>query len=228
MKENKNFEILFNDVWFVIADKPNGMPTVPDPSGDESLKQLLEKEVKTQLFPVNRIDRPVSGLCLFAKYKEAAGDLSKMLAEGKVRKSYLAIVEGIVPSENGVLEDTIAVDKAKNKAFSDDEKPQGKKAVSKYKVLGYSDRYTLLKVEPVTGRQHQIRFQLSNFGFPVKGDVKYMARRKNPDRGINLVSYKLDFDHPYLKETVQVKASLPEDTLWNHFADDIKPENGIK
>lgn len=221
MEENKKHEILFNDVWYVIASKPNGMPTVPDPSGDESLKQILEKEVKTQLFPINRIDRPVSGLCLFAKYKEAAGDLSKMLAEGKVQKTYLAIVEGIVPTENGVLEDVIAVDKNKNKAYSDEEMPQGKKAISKYKVVAYSDRYTLLKVEPITGRQHQIRFQLSNFGFPIKGDVKYMARRKNPDRSISLLSYQISFDHPYVVETVKVNAAIPDDTLWNFFKDDI-------
>lgn len=215
-------KIIFQDTWMVIADKPATMPCLPDKSGDTSLKELLEKELNCRLFPVNRIDRPVFGLCLFARYPEAAGDLSLLFSSGEITKSYYAIVEGTVGREKGLLKDIINSNTRNNKVEINPEHKEGKTALTTYEVRETSDRYTLLKVTPHTGRQHQIRAQLSAMGNPVKGDVKYGARRKNPDRSIDLLSYSVDFNHPYLKEKVRATADIPQGTLWEFFAPSVK------
>ncbi len=214
---HENIKIVFEDTWMVIAFKPATMPCLPDKSGDLSLKVHLEKELNCQLFPVNRIDRPVFGLCLFAKYSEAAADLSALFTSGKIEKIYYAIVEGMVGVERGLLEDIIKTNSKSNKVELNPEDEEGKTALTSYRVKESSDRYTLLQVTPLTGRQHQIRAQLAAMGNPIKGDVKYGARRKNPDRSIDLLSYSLDFDHPYLKEKIKVTADIPQGTLWEFF-----------
>lgn len=219
---NENSKIIYQDTWIVIANKPATMPCLPDQSGDLSLKVTLERELGCQLFPVNRIDRPVSGLCLFARYSEAAADLSALFTSGKIEKTYYAIVEGMTGQEKGLLEDIIKSNAKSNKVEINPEDEEGKTALTSYRVKGNSDRYTLLLVTPLTGRQHQIRAQLSAMGNPVKGDVKYGARRKNQDRSIDLLSYSLDFEHPYLKERVRVAGEIPKGTLWEFFTPVIK------
>lgn len=219
----ENLITVYEDPWMVVLDKPAGIPAVPDKSKDISLRAMAEKQLNIPLFPVNRIDRPVKGLCIFAKYAEAAGDLSKMIADGKIVKNYLALVEGILPPQEKILKDRLSPNPKSNKtAVLSPEDSSGKWSETKITVMGNSDNYTLVKARPLTGRQHQIRAQLSHHGMVIKGDVKYGSRRKNRDRSIDLLSYSLAFDHPYLKEKIHLKAELPKDNLWLYFSPSLQ------
>jgi 23S rRNA pseudouridine1911/1915/1917 synthase len=215
--------LVYEDPWMVILDKPAGIPAVPDKSKDLSLRTQAEKILDIPLFPVNRIDRPVKGLCIFAKYAEAAGELSKMIVDGKIIKTYLALVEGVLPPQENILKDRLSANPKSNKtAVLTPEDTKGKWSETKITVLDNSDNYTLVKVRPLTGRQHQIRAQLSHHGMTIKGDVKYGSRRKNKDRSIDLLSYSLTFDHPYIKEKIHVTAEIPGDALWQFFSVSIQ------
>ena len=208
--------VLFNDHQIIACAKPAGMPTQEDKTGDPSLHRLAQAYCKRDVYVVHRLDRPCSGLVVFAKTKSAASLLSAGLAERKFEKKYLAVVPlGIEPGE-GTLSDYIIKIGAGKVRVSQDEK-DGKNAQLDYKSVGAIDNYTLIEVTPSTGRLHQIRAQLSAHGFPVKGDVKYGSRRKNKDRSIHLHSYSMTLRHPTKGEQMKFVCPLPDETVWNAF-----------
>lgn len=207
--------ILDHNNQYIIAAKPGGMPCVPDQSGDSNLKNLLEAYSKHDLHIITRTDRPVSGLSLFAKSAKAAKDLSDQIKENSISKSYLAIVEGIPKEESGELTNFLFKGRS-NKSIVVDENYKGaKKSILTYSTVAKLDNYTILRVELKTGRFHQIRSQLAHMGCPIKGDVKYGARRKNKDRSIHLHAYELSFNHPITRER-KAYSVLPDatDNLW--------------
>ena len=142
-----------------------------------------------------------------------------MFAEGEVHKTYWAIVKNTPKEPEGLLTHWLVRNEKQNKSYAyTTEKPQAKKAILKYKVIGRSDNYCLLEVNLMTGRHHQIRCQLAAMGCPIKGDLKYGAPRSNPDGSISLMSRRVEFVHPVSKETVIAEAPLPHDPLWQSFA----------
>ena len=202
------------------------------------LKEKYQKPGAVFLGVVHRLDRPVAGLVVFARTSKALSRLNKMFAEGEVHKTYWAIVKSekfIVKSEQFLetfgtseqaraatatqewetLEHWLVRNEKQNKSYAyDHEKPNAKKAILKYRVIGHSDNYTLLEIQLLTGRHHQIRCQLAAMGCPIKGDLKYGAPRSNPDGSISLMARRVEFVHPVSKEPVVVEAPIPQEPLW--------------
>ncbi len=191
----------------LVVNKAAGIPVQSDQSGDEDLQTWSEQLSKiSPLYLVNRLDRPVSGLVIFAKTKE---EYQKIMTawHSQTLKKYLVITEGQWDNDSGILEDFL-IKGRNNKTISS---PSGKKATLQYRILFHFDNYTLLEVEIKTGRFHQIRAQMSLAGHPVKGDVKYGARRKNPGRFIHLHGYNVT-----LGDGRSFTAPLPQgDPLWD-------------
>ena len=217
--------ILYNDAHFVAFNKPALVPTQPDPTGDASLLQLAEDCLKTQLFVIHRLDRVASGIVVFAKTEAAAANLSKQFQNKETIKTYLAVVENKPPivTASEAQQDTLIHYLKKNaasntsKAF-DEEIKDSKRAEMRYILRGSSDRYFLLEITLLTGRHHQIRAQLGKIGCPIKGDVKYGARRSNPNRAIHLHAWQLILKHPQTGEAIALKAEPDEtDALWQFF-----------
>ena len=181
------------------------------------LLEILSAYTKISLHLIRRIDTPVSGLVIIAKSKEAAAKLSAALSQESAKKQYLAIVEKAdIPNE---AEITHYLRKRGGKTFVSN-KEEGKKATLHYQVFQTLENYLILKIKAETGRFHQIRAQLSAIGSPVKGDVKYGARRSNPDRSILLHAWKLSYKDPFNKESVEWEAPLPKETLWDFLDKD--------
>lgn len=219
--------VLYKNNQLIAFNKPGELPVQPDRTGSVSLLQLGEIYTQKRLFLVHRIDRPASGVVLFAKNKKALIALNEQFRTGEVEKTYLVVVQEFPPEPKGTLTHHLLKDGRTNKSRPvEAETPGAKKAVLDYQLIASSDRYHLLAVTLHTGRHHQIRAQLAAIGCPVKGDVKYGSRRSNKDRSIHLHAWKLSFTHPVsgLRETLV--APLPEnDPLWDFFRDNIQPEN---
>ncbi len=209
--------VVLKNNQFIAFNKPPGLAVQPDKTGDKSLLQLAEIYCKSRLYLVHRLDRPISGIMVFAKTKSCATALSEQFQQRSVRKTYLAVVKDAPPQTEGTLKGNLEKDERRNRSRMTEE-TDGEPAEMKYRVLGSSDNYTLLEVELITGKHHQIRAQLAAIGCPVKGDVKYGARRSNKDRSIHLHSWKLAFTHPVSGEKVEMTGALPEDPLWEAFA----------
>ena len=198
-----------------------------DKTGDEPLSETVKQYIKAKyqkpgnvfLGVVHRLDRPVSGLVVFAKTSKALSRLNNMFRDGEVHKTYWAIVKNTPPYEEGELVNWIVRNEKQNKSYAyDHEVKNSKKAILRYKLMGRTDRYSLLEIHLLTGRHHQIRCQLSKMGCPIKGDLKYGAQRSNPDGSISLLSHRVEFVHPVSKETIVVEAPLPDDNLWKAIA----------
>lgn len=229
-------KVLYEDNHIIIVSKRSGEIVQGDKTGDKPLsetvkdyiKEKYQKPGKAFLGVVHRLDRPVYGLVCFARTSKSLSRLNKMFAEGEVHKTYWAIVEGDNLSEYGgqivTLEHWLVRNERQNKSYAyDHEVPHSKKAILRYRVIGHTDRYLLLEVTLLTGRHHQIRCQLASIGCPIKGDLKYGARRSNPDGGISLLSRKMEFVHPVSKEQISVTAPLPDDRLWQSVViDEVK------
>lgn len=207
---------------FIALSKPAGVPVQADKTGDKSLLQLAEIYTKSKLNLVHRIDRPASGVVLFAKNKKAVGLLGDQFREKQVSKTYLAVVKSKPENDSGTLRHYLKKNGKTKKSMAHNEEVEGGKLSElKYKLLGSSDNYHLLEVEPVSGRFHQIRAQLAAIGSPIKGDVKYGARRSNRDRSIHLHAWKLEFSHPVSKEKISLQAPLPNDSIWDYFKENV-------
>lgn len=198
-----------------------------DKTGDEPLSETVKQYIKAKyqkpgnvfLGVVHRLDRPVSGLVVFAKTSKALSRLNNMFRDGEVHKTYWAIVKNSPPYDEGELVNWIVRNEKQNKSYAyDHEVKNSKKAILRYKLMGHTDRYSLLEIHLLTGRHHQIRCQLSKMGCPIKGDLKYGAQRSNPDGSISLLSHRVEFVHPVSKETIVVEAPLPDDNLWKAIA----------
>jgi 23S rRNA pseudouridine1911/1915/1917 synthase len=213
--------ILYEDADLVAVNKFAAIPTQKDDTNDTPLIQLVEKKMKAKLFLVHRLDRPTSGVVVFAKNEHSAADLSAQFQGRKTQKKYLAIVEKKPEKDAATLVHFLVQNPSNNKSFA---APEGtlnaKRAEMRYILRGSSDRYFLLDIALLTGRHHQIRAQLAEIGCPIKGDVKYGARRSNSDRSIHLHATELTFNQPKTGEKLTIKAALPteNDALWRFFA----------
>lgn len=160
--------------------------------------------------------RPVSGLVIFAKTSKALARLNNMFRNGEVHKTYWAIVTRPPFEPEATLTDWLVRNERQNKSYAyNHQVPTSKKSILHYKIINRSDRYTLLEINLMTGRHHQIRCQLSNMDCPIKGDLKYGAPRSNPDGSISLLSHRVEFVHPVSKENICIESPLPDDTLWH-------------
>ena len=216
--------VIYKNNQLIAFNKPAGIPVQADKTGDKSLLQLGEIFCKSRLFPIHRLDRPVSGIVLFAKSSTAATSINEQFKSRTIRKRYLAVVKNPPPETSGKITHFIRKDGAKNKSLiSDQPEPGSSQAELSYRLLGSSDNYHLLEVELLTGRHHQIRAQLAALGCPVKGDVKYGARRSNADRSIHLHAWKLSFQHPVSAEEVLLSVPPPEqDPVWAAFRETLQ------
>jgi 23S rRNA pseudouridine1911/1915/1917 synthase len=219
-------EVVYEDNHIIIVNKQSGEIVQGDKTGDRPLSDLVKDYIKEKyqkpgavfLGVAHRLDRPVSGLVVFARTSKALTRLNKMFAEGEVHKTYWAIVKS-PRSENSnewhTLEHWLVRNEKQNKSYAyDHERPNAKKAILKYRALSHSDNYTLLEVNLMTGRHHQIRCQLAAMGYPIKGDLKYGAPRSNPDGSISLMARRVEFIHPVSKSPIVIEAPVPNDNLW--------------
>lgn len=209
--------ILYNNNQLIAVNKPAGAATQPDGSADKSMQELVEIYCKHPVQIIHRLDRPASGVLLFAKNKRAVAHLHKQFADRKVKKVYWAVVEQKPDPTSGELKDDLIFNKNVNKAFTSDDDEKSKSAELSYQLVAESDRYFLLEVALKTGRQHQIRAQLSGINCPIKGDVKYGARRSNKDRSIHLHARQLEFQHPINGKIEHLEAPAPQEVLWQYF-----------
>lgn len=220
-------DILYEDNHLLIVNKHSGDLVQPDPSGESALEDRIKAFIKERdakpgevfLGVVHRIDRPVSGAVLFAKTSKALVRLNEMIREGHIRKIYWALTERTPEPEEGQLTHYILRDGRTNRSRAHDApKPEAKLGKLRYRTLNVATHYTLVEVELLTGRHHQIRAQLSKIGCPIRGDLKYGAKRSLPEGGISLHSRTIAFDHPVRHEPITVTAPVPQhDNLWAHF-----------
>ena len=219
-------EVVYEDNHIIIVNKQSGEIVQGDKTGDRPLSDTVKDYIKEKyqkpgavfLGVVHRLDRPVSGLVVFARTSKALTRLNKMFAEGEVHKTYWALVKNAPQETEATLTHWLVRNEKQNKSYAyATEKPNSKKAILKYRLIGKSDNYSLLEVQLMTGRHHQIRCQLAAMGCPIKGDLKYGAPRSNPDGSISLLSRRMEFIHPVSKERITVEAPLPDDPLWQAF-----------
>ncbi|WP_298454964.1 RluA family pseudouridine synthase [uncultured Prevotella sp.] len=219
-------QVIYEDNHIIIVSKRSGEIVQGDKTGDKTLADDAKQYIKEKyakpgnvfLGVVHRLDRPVWGLVVFAKTSKALSRLNDMFRTGDVHKTYWAITQNCPAEPEATLTDWIRRNEKQNKSYAySREVPDSKKAVLHYKVIGRSDNYTLVEVNLMTGRHHQIRCQLANIGCPIKGDLKYGARRSNPDGSISLLARRIEFVHPVSKERVSVEAPLPDDKLWHEM-----------
>ena len=236
-------KVVYEDNHIIIVNKQSGEIVQGDKTGDRPLSDIVKDYIKEKyqkpgavfLGVTHRLDRPVSGLVVFARTSKALTRLNKMFAEGDVHKTYWAIVSRSVDEERRsgstevwgtedtdgwhTLEHWLIRNEKQNKSYAyDRERPGAKKAILRYRAIAHSDRYTLLEVNLMTGRHHQIRCQLAAAGHPIKGDLKYGAPRSNADGSISLMARRIEFTHPVSKAPVTIEAPVPDDTLWQALA----------
>ena len=225
--------ILFEDNHLIIFNKQPSQIVQGDKTGDTPLSDLLKAFIKERdhkpgnvfLGVVHRIDRPVSGVVIFAKTSKALTRLNEMIKAGQIHKTYWAVVKNKPPEESGHLLHYLKKNEEKNKSFAYDKEMAGsRKAELTYRLIGQSQNYFLLEVNLLTGRHHQIRTQLSKIGCPVKGDLKYGFDRSNPDGSIHLHARQIEFTHPVSKEEIRVVADPPDDKLWASFLLQLKKQ----
>ena len=211
-------DVLFEDNHCLAVDKPAGLLTMGDSSGDPTLvdaardylKRKYNKPGNVFVGVVHRLDRPVSGVVLFARTSKGASRLSEQFRLRTVEKTYHALVEGNVSPPEGILRDRLVKDRARNVvAVVDEDDDDGQDCVLAYRRLRKSGRLTLVEIRPETGRSHQIRVQLSNHGWPIAGDKKYGSKIQ-VDGFIGLHAASLTFQHPTSKETITVSAEVPK------------------
>ena len=209
---------LFEDGYFLVMDKPIGLPVQGNKPGEDSLVERLGGMEKWNGI-LHRLDTPVSGLVLWAKSPVALERGMELFRHRKVEKTYWAVTEKPLPDESGRLIHFLKHIQAGNKTLiSKEEKKEYQRAALDYTLLKKSDRYFLYEVHLLTGRTHQIRAQLSAAGACIKGDVKYGARRSNTGGGIHLLSRKMEFTHPFTKAKMAFIAEPPAgDSLWEYF-----------
>ncbi len=222
----KNMQVLYEDNHIIAVNKAVGEIMQIDKTGDKPLDVLLKEYVKKKynkpgevfMGVVHRIDRPVSGVVLFARTSKALARMNEMFQEKTVEKIYWAIVkERPVKLEDTLTHYLVRNTKSNKTITYSKEVPDSKKAILHYKLLASSEMFHLLEIRLETGRHHQIRCQLSSIGCPIRGDLKYGFPRSNKDGGISLHSRKVTFQHPVKDEVITIIAPPPKDKLWDVF-----------
>jgi 23S rRNA pseudouridine1911/1915/1917 synthase len=222
-----SLEVLHLDNHLIAVNKQAGEIVQGDKTGDQPLSEKVAQYLKVQfnkpgdafIGVIHRIDRPVSGVVLLARTSKGLSRMNELFRDRKILKTYLALVEGLVKETEGSLVHYLSKNESQNRSRASLNPADGLlRCELKYTVLHRAERYTLLEVEPLTGRHHQIRVQLSAMGWPIRGDVKYGARRGNIDRSICLHAFKLDFTHPINGEPINIQAPFPKTEAWAPLA----------
>lgn len=218
-----NLEVLFEDNHLIIINKQSGDIVQGDKTGDTPLSDIVKEYIKDKyskpgnvfLGVVHRLDRPTTGVVVFARTSKALERFNKMLRDKTVKKTYWAVVKNKPKNDFDTLTGYLRKNPKNNKSTSYSSEIEGsKKAVLHYKILKSLDNYHLLEIDLETGRHHQIRCQLAAIGSPIKGDLKYGFDRSNKDASIHLHAQKIEFTHPVTKETVLITAPTPKDVIW--------------
>ncbi|MEA1851186.1 RluA family pseudouridine synthase [Chryseobacterium sp. MHB01] len=217
-------QIVYEDNHLLVINKKVGQLVQGDKTGDDSLLELIKSFIKKRddkpgnvfLGLVHRIDRPTSGLVIYAKTSKALSRLTQMVKNREIKKTYWAVVTKEMIPQSQRLIHFLKKNEKNNKAIVFPKATEGaKEAILTYHIIKNLDNYFLLEIDLETGRHHQIRAQLSKIGAPIKGDLKYGAARSNPDGGINLHARKLEFIHPVTKENIEITAPVPQnDAVW--------------
>jgi len=219
--------IVYEDNHLFAFHKPSGMLVQPNETQDESLEVLLKEYIKQKdakpsnvyLGVIHRIDRPVSGLVIFAKTSKALVRMNELFKTRALKKTYFALVKNKPAEHSGKIESYLSKDPKTNKTKSYPKAIHGAKlAQTDFELIGSSDSYYLLKVNPHTGRHHQIRVHLAKLGCPIGGDLKYGSARSNPDGSIYLHAKSLEFEHPVTKDILILQCPMPKEGAWKYFS----------
>lgn len=222
--------VVYEDNHIIIVNKTASEIVQGDKTGDVPLSETVKQYLKEKYHKpgnvfigvTHRLDRPVSGLVVFAKTSKALSRLNEMFKNSEVKKTYWAIVKQTPAETEGELVNYLVRNEKQNKSYAyDTEKPGSKKAILHYRLIARSDNYSLLEVDLKTGRHHQIRCQLAKMGCPIKGDLKYGFPRSNPDGSICLHARRVRFVHPVSKELIDVVAPVPLDNLWRSLTSSL-------
>ncbi|OEY74019.1 RluA family pseudouridine synthase [Salegentibacter salarius] len=225
ISDKNNLQVLFEDNHIIVVNKRPGDIVQGDKTGDKPLSEVVKSYLKEKynkpgnvyLGVVHRLDRPTSGIVLFAKTSKALPRLNKLFKEKKAQKTYWAIVKNEPPKRSDTLIHFLKRNPKQNKSYAHiKEVPESKKAILEYRLIKKLDNYFLLEIDLHTGRHHQIRSQLSAIGSPIKGDLKYGFDRSNKDASIHLNARALKFIHPVKKEEIHILAPPPDEVLWNN------------
>ena len=224
--------VLYEDNHIIVVNKQSGEIVQGDKTGDIPLSNIIKTYLKEKynkpgevfLGVTHRLDRPTSGVVLFARTSKALTRLNAMFqSHEQIRKTYWAIVQGAPKQAEARLENWLTRNEQLNKSFiAKPNAKEAKQAILTYKTLAKGEHYTLLEINLETGRHHQIRCQLAAIGCPVKGDLKYGAKRSNPDGGICLHARQIEFIHPVSKQPICITAPIPEDSLWQQLSASVR------
>lgn len=224
-------QVLYEDNHIIIVSKTVNEIVQGDKTGDATLIDAVKQYIKVKynkpgdvfLGLAHRLDRPTSGIVVFARTSKALSRLNAMFRDGEIHKTYWAITANCPKETEGTLENFIQKNEKLNKSFiAPKETKEAKKAILNYRIISKSDRYYLWEINLLTGRHHQIRCQLAAINCPIKGDLKYGYPRSNPDGGLSLHARKVDFIHPVSKKEISVIAPVPEgDKLWGYFEQQV-------
>ncbi|GAB2997316.1 pseudouridine synthase [Cyclobacterium sediminis] len=222
----KPFNVIYEDNHLLVVNKAAGILVQGDKTGDKTLTDLCKTYIANKynkpgavfLHPVHRLDRPVSGIVVFARTSKALERMTALFRKREVHKVYWAVVKRRPKEESGKLTHWLVKDSDKNTSTAyDKEAPNSKRSELTYKSLGKLNDHWLLELRPITGRPHQLRVQLSTMNCPIRGDIKYGFSKPNPDASINLHAFHLVFIHPIKKEKLFLRAALPEEPFWEQF-----------
>ena len=220
----ENLQILHEDNHIIVINKRAGDIVQGDKTGDKPLSDVVKEYIKEKydkpgnvfLGTVHRLDRPTTGIVIYARTSKALERLNKMLRDKTIKKTYWAVVRNQPQKTADTLTNYLKKNPKNNKSTAFSKEVEGsKKAILHYKTLKNLDNYSLLEVDLETGRHHQIRVQLSNIGAIIKGDLKYGAKRSNKDGSIHLHARKIEFTHPVSKELIKITAPTPSDPVWD-------------
>ncbi|GAA4898645.1 RNA pseudouridine synthase [Flaviramulus aquimarinus] len=224
LSNKDNLQVLYEDNHIIIINKRAGDIVQGDKTGDKPLSDVVKEYIKYKynkpgnvyLGTVHRLDRPTTGLVIFAKTSKALPRLNKLFLSKDIKKTYWALVKNMPQKAEDTLVHWLKKNPKNNKSKAHPkEVTDSKKAILHYKLLKTLDHYYLLEINLETGRHHQIRTQLSSIGSPIKGDLKYGFNRSNTDASISLHARRIEFVHPVKKEPISIEAPLPNDAIWN-------------
>ena len=215
-------EVLYEDNHLVAINKKSGDIVQGDKTGDPPISDFVKEYIKKKfnkpgevfLGTIHRLDRPTSGIVLFARTSKALRRMNEQFKNKEVQKTYWAVVDNAPTNNSGTLNDFLQKNEKQNKSYVTKE-AKGKHAILDYKLLKKLDKFYHLEIKPKTGRHHQIRVQLANIGCIIKGDLKYGAKRSNKNASIHLLAQKLKFIHPVKKESITIIAPAPKDSVWD-------------
>jgi 23S rRNA pseudouridine1911/1915/1917 synthase len=218
-------EVLYEDNHLIAVNKKSGDIVQGDKTGDAPLSDFIKAYIKKEyskpgevfLGTIHRLDRPTSGIVLYARTSKALSRMNEQFRNKEVQKTYLAVVDNPPPNNSGTLDNYLHKNQKQNKSYVTKDN-NGKHAILEYKLLKKLDNFYLMEIKPQTGRHHQIRVQLANIGCIIKGDLKYGAKRSNKDASIHLLAQKLEFIHPVKKESITIVAPAPKDSIWDFIS----------